>query len=275
MPGRRILAGVGPIYRRGLRAIVVVVMCSTPFAAAAQDSIAKSVRTAMTPALPFPETDADGALPKNGDTEALWMVRPLEPEDHTIEVVANPLNQVNQLKAARAMAQIEANVEAAQRRAAAQFDRAVAEAKRTGKSQDIDGVTLADEGIAGAKIDADSHVTIDVDANRPAYKFTIESSTAPELSAAAPVAGANLVSVAASVFHDDALSSDRYAEAQAIVFLGRVTPQVQKRADHSFDVAATAADNPLTIVIRMRGNETLIADLLRKTDWNALQELLK
>jgi hypothetical protein len=29
------------------------------------------------------------------------------------------------------------------------------------------------------------------------------------------------------------------------------------------------------MVVRLRGNETLIADLLRKTDWNALLELLK
>ena len=40
------------------------------------------------------------------------------------------------------MAQIENNIQAAQRRAALQYDRAVSEAKRTGKSQEVDGVTL-------------------------------------------------------------------------------------------------------------------------------------
>jgi hypothetical protein len=29
------------------------------------------------------------------------------------------------------------------------------------------------------------------------------------------------------------------------------------------------------MVIRLRGNDVLIADLLRKTDWNALLELLR
>ena len=74
------------------------------------------------------------------------------------------------------MAQIENNIEAAQRRAAAQYDRAVSEAKRTGKSQEVDGVTLSDEGVAGAKIDAESHVTIDVVFNEPSFTFDIASS---------------------------------------------------------------------------------------------------
>ena len=30
-----------------------------------------------------------------------------------------------------------------------------------------------------------------------------------------------------------------------------------------------------SLVVRFRGNEALIADLLRKTDWNSLLELLK
>ena len=64
-------------------------------------------------------------------------------------------------------------------RATAQYDRAVAEAKRTGKSQDVDGVTLNDEGIAGARIDADSHVAIEVAFNQPSYHFNVASGTMP------------------------------------------------------------------------------------------------
>src|SRR6185295_6253992 len=103
---------------------------------------------ALAPALqPFPETDDSGAAPRGGGTDALWMVRPPEAGERIIEVIANPLNEANQAKA---------------NRAAAQYDAAVAEAKRTGKSQDVDGVTLGDEGIDGAKIDAESHLTIEV-----------------------------------------------------------------------------------------------------------------
>src|SRR5215210_6359945 len=89
------------------------------------DRVMTAVRSAMAPALPFPNSDQEGSLPANGNTEALWMVRPLQPGDRMIEVIANPLNEVNQLRAERAMAQIENNIQAAQRRAELQYDRAV------------------------------------------------------------------------------------------------------------------------------------------------------
>ena len=107
------------------------------------------------------------------------MVRPPEPGGLLIEVLANPLNSVNQLRAERAMAQIQANIESAQRRAEAQYERAISEAKRTGKSQEVDGVTLGDEGVAGAKIDAESHVAIEVAFNQPSYHYTVSSGTMP------------------------------------------------------------------------------------------------
>ena len=121
-----------------------------------------AVRAAMAPALPFPASDELGSLPADGKANDPWMVKPLQPGDRTIEVIANPLNEAHQRRAAKAMAQIEQSIEAAQRRADLQFERAVAEAKRTGRSQDVDGVTLSDEGLAGARIDAESHVTIEV-----------------------------------------------------------------------------------------------------------------
>jgi hypothetical protein len=239
------------------------------------DRMMTAVRAAMAPALPFPATDAAGAVPANGDTEALWMVRALQPGDRTIEVIANPLNQVNQLKAERAMAQIQNNIEAAQRRAALQYDRAVAEAKRTGRSQEVDGVTLSDEGVAGAKIDAESHVTIDVAVNEPSFKVAMASSIQPAPSTQVAVPGAVVVLAQPSnTYRDGPDNVERYAEAQTIVFMGRVAvPEVQKRADNRFEVSATATAPAL--VIRFRGNEVLIADLLRKTDWSSLLELLR
>jgi len=234
------------------------------------DRLMVAVLTAMRPALPFPESD--GVMPAGNNTEALWMVRVLQPGDTSIEVIANPLNTVNQLRAARAMAQIENNIQAAQRRAALQYDRAVSEAKRTGKSQDVDGVTLSDEGVAGAKIDAESHVTIDVAANEPSFKFALESSIQPAVSSMAVIPGAVVLAMPSNTFRDSGTNIERYAEAQTFVFLGRaVVPEVQKRADHQFEVFA-AATSP-AMVIRLRGNEVLIADLLRKTDWKSLELL--
>ena len=240
-----------------------------------RDRIAAAVRSAMAPALPFPNSDADGALPANGNTESQWIVRPLQPGDRSIEVLANPLNEVVQLRAARAMAQIESNIQAAQRRAALQYDRAVAEAKRTGRSQEVDGVTLSDEGVAGAKIDADSHVTIDIAVNEPAFTFALDSSIEPAPSRQAAIPGAvAVIAVPSNTFRDADTNIERYAEAQTFVFLGRVAPpEVQKRADHRFEVFATATSPAL--VIRLRGNEVLIADLLSKTRWNSLLELMQ
>ena len=259
--------------------LVPVLVLLVPLSSAAQDDprdrIVVAVRTAMAPALPFPNSDEDGALPANGNTEALWMVRPLQPGDRSIEVLANPLNEVNQLRATRAMAQIENNIQAAQRRAALQYDRAVSEAKRTGKSQEVDGVTLADEGVAGAKIDAESHVTIAIAANETSFKFEMDSSIQPAPSAQVTIFGAvAVIAMPSNTYRERDTNIERYAEAQTLVFLGRVAaPEVQKRAEGHFEVFA-AATSP-ALVIRLRGNESLIADLLRKTNWNSLLELMR
>lgn len=239
------------------------------------DRIVAAVRAAMAPALPFPNSDEDGALPANGNTEVLWMVRPLQPGDRSIEVIANPLNEVNQARATRAMAQIENNVQAAQQRAALQYERAVSEAKRTGKSQEVDGVTLADEGVAGAKIDAESHVTIAVAANETSFKFEVDSSIQPAPSTQLTIPGAvAVIATPSNTYRDRGTNIERYAEAQTFVFLGRVAaPEVQKRAEDHFEVFATATSPAL--VIRLRGNEALIAELLRKTNWNSLLELMR
>jgi hypothetical protein len=188
-----------------------------------------AVRQAMAPALPFPSSDELGSLPADGKATDLWMVKPIAPGDSTIEILANPLNEEHQRRAAKAMAEIEQSIEAAQRRADVQFERAIAEAKRTGRSQDVDGVTLNDEGLAGARIDAESHVIVDVAmAETPSRKVTFNS-TAP------------------GVYRDDQ-GVERFREATATVLVG-------------------------PLVINLRGNEALLADLLKKSDWNRLLEL--
>jgi hypothetical protein len=258
--------------------LVLSTLALLPATVAAQsdaDRVMAAIRAAMAPALPFPATDDSGAVPANGDTVALWMVRPLQPGDRSIEISANPLNTANQLRAARAMAQIENNIEAAQRRAAAQYDRAVSEAKRTGRSQEVDGVTLADEGVAGARIDAESHVLIDLAYNEPSFSVDIETSIQPAPSTVVSIPGAvAVIAVPSNTYRDGPTNSERFAEATTMVFLGKTaTPDVRKQADNRFGVV-TSAESP-SLVIRLRGNEVLIADLLRKTNWTQLLELMK
>jgi hypothetical protein len=266
-----------------VRVCLAVSIALTPAQTRAQDDVLAArvmaaVLAAMAPALPFPASDELGSLPADGKANDPWLVKPLQPGDRVIEVLANPLNEAHQRRATKAMAQIEESIEAAQRRADVQFERAVAEARRTGRSQAVDGVTLSDEGLAGARIDAESHVTIEVLFNQPSYRFTIASSVAP-VSAAAPVT-AKTVSVQSNVFRDQH-GDERFCEAESIVFVGRITSPEVRRADETvYEVTASATPSenakPLSaIAIRLRGNEQLIADLLRKSNWAVLLELLK
>jgi hypothetical protein len=270
------------------RVTLALLFCASPVFAqdATAPRVMAAVRAAMAPALPFSDTDPSGVLPADGKTEPLWMVRPLEPGEQKIEVIANPLNEVNQLRAARAMAQIQNSIESAQRRAEAQYEHAVAEAKRTGKSQEVDGVTLGDEGVAGAKIDADSHVAIEVAFNQLSYQFNLSSGTMPNpsvpLRSVVVVGAVDVVTLPSNTYREKPTDVERFAEAETFVYLGRVArPVMKKRGDSTiYELSADAPPPDSTaaiasIVLRFRGNEALIADLLRKTNWNALLELLK
>ena len=265
------------------------VLVLAPLAASAQDTtgirVMSAVRAAMAPALPFPSADPSGVVPVDGKTEPLWMVLPQEAGSMLIEVVANPLNNANQLRAERAMAQIQENIESAQRRAEAQYERAISEAKRTGKSQEVDGVTLSDEGVAGAKIDADSHVAIEVAFNQRTYHFDLASGTvpSPSLPRRDAMPGAEyVITLPSHTYRERPGDAERFREGETFVFLGRVAqPVVKKRGDTSvyeLIVDATepaAAGTVASLVLRFRGNEALTEGLLRKTDWNTLLELLK
>ena len=230
----------------------------------------------MAPALPFPNSDEDGAVPANGNTEALWMVRPLQPGDRLIEVIANPLNEVNHT-ARDAGDGADRRTTSRPPSGAPRFKTIApsSEAKRTGRSQEVDGVTLADEGVAGAKIDAESHVTIDVAANETSFTFEVDSSIQPPSinSGHHSRARVAVITMPSNTFREGDTNVERYAEAHTFVFLGRVAvPEVQKRADNHFEVFAAATSPAL---VRLRGNEALIADLLRKTNWNSLVELMR
>ncbi len=255
---------------------LVALLFSQPDAAL-QTRVMTAVRAAMAPALPFPASDDDGALPVGNNTEAPWMVRPSAAGDGTIEVIVNPLNEANQRRANAAMAQIDKNIASAQRRAEEQYERAVAEAKRTGKSQNVDGVTLADEGAAGEKIDADSHVTIEVLFNEREYRFVLAGQTAPSSLASLPYPN---VTVAAHEYDDAQGGGRHYKESERIVFLGPLAPaSVTRRAGGGFDVVTTemtpGSGAVRSLVVRMRGNTELLNDIQAKTNWRQLLELLK
>jgi hypothetical protein len=235
-----------------------------------------AVRAALAPALPYPDSDALGSLPSDGRSTAPWMVRPLDPASHTIEIVANPLNPDYQRRSADAMAEIQRAIERAERRAQAQYDRALEELRRTGRSQNVDGVTLGDEGVAGAKIDAESHVTIDVAANQAAYRFAVGGSTAPAVSRAIVPSAVAVVTMPAHVYLSRE-GGERFAPAEATVFFGAVsTPEIERQSASEFEVTATASAGTgstqavRSLVLRLIGSAALIDAILTQADWASL-----
>jgi hypothetical protein len=247
--------------------------------------VVNTVRTALTPALPYPPSDELGELPADGTTVVPWMIRPIQDGDLTIEVLANPLNPANQARAAKAMAQIGVAIEAAQRRSQAAYEKALADAKRTGRSQDFDGITLGDEGVAGARIDAEAHVAIEVAFNQPNYAYSVNSSIAPA-PLPTPVAGAvGAIGVPANVYRDgrDAATNERYCAAETHVFFGALaSPEVHKRSSLTFEVTAATAAAPgpveadvvRSVVVSLRGNAQLIEQIVRQADWARVQALV-
>jgi hypothetical protein len=260
--------------------VAITLLIATPgFAQDAQyDRVMTAVRAAMAPALPFPATAPDGSVPVNNNTEALWMIA-ADQDSQTISIVANPLNAVVQLRATRAMAQIDNNIQAAQRRATAQYEAAVAEARRTGRSQNVDGVSLNDEGVAGERIDAESYASISVEFHEREYRFLVPGSMEPSRVESFPIADTQVLTVPGHLYRDEA-GIEHFAESHRIILMGRnLDARVTKSKDGVFvvtAVATTAATEGLdTLTLHIRGNSELGADLLAKTNWTQLLELLK
>jgi len=177
------------------------------------------------------------------------------------------------------MAQIENNIQAAQRRASAQYEAAVAEARRSGKSQTVDGVSLNDEGVAGERIDAESTVSVVVEFNEREYRMLVPGAMEPARVDTFGHDGAVVLMTPGHVYKDDD-GVEHYAESHRVVLLGRtLAPKVSKQKDGLYVVTATPT-TPATgrldsLVLHVRGNGELVSDILAKTNWNQLLELLK
>jgi len=250
--------------------------------AATRWRVLNEVRAAMAPALPYPPSDAAGAEPADGSSTAPWMVRPLDRDTPVIEILANPLNPGQQARAAKAMAQIGAAIDAAQRKSQAQYDRAVEDARRTGRSQDVDGVTLADEGVAGARIDAESHVVVEVIVNPARVVSPMAGSILPKAGEVVVPGAAGVVTVVPHVFRDraDPSAEERFIQAEALVFFGTAAPEVRKTGAFLSEVTADAASagrggRVRALVVRLRGNDLLIAEIVRHSDWSRISALLE
>ncbi len=89
------------------------------------------------------------------------------------------------------------------------------------------------------------------------------------------------MSVPGNVYRTKPGNEERYCQAESLVFWGGITPpEVKRRGEASYEVttaATSTAGGPAirSFVVRFRGNEELIAELVRKADWPRVRSLLE
>jgi hypothetical protein len=221
------------------------------------------------PVLPYPGATRDGDLPEDNSAASRWFVIwPSSADETQVIVRANPLHPEVQAASAKAMAEINAAVAAAERRAQASYDRALEQLRRTGRSTELENVTLDDEGVAGERIDAELEVTIELSDAAP---FDIATGVAPKVGE-----GGNgptwIVEVAPNTYRpssgDDRREHFRAAEAHLYFGLSE-PPQVTRYADEA-RYRVTVPGRSEAFVVTLRGNTELVTMLLTTVDWAAM-----
>lgn len=225
--------------------------------------------TALRPVLPYPSADASGDLPADNSAAARWfVVWPSDPEDTRVVLRGNPLHPEVQKASVSAMGDINAAVAAAERRAQAAYDRALEQLRKTGKSTDLEPVTLDDEGIAGERIDAELEVVIELLA---VESFEIASGQAPTVQPGLNGA-AWTVSVAPNTYRPTTGTDRRehFRAAETRIYFGLPSrPTVSRAGDEPrFRVSVTPAANAVSVLIR--GNAAMVAGIAATTDWSPL-----
>jgi hypothetical protein len=284
--------------RLGLAVVTCVVALPLGVGAQPSDDLAlarrvvEAVRQATARALPYPRTNDDGDQPASGAADPKWMVfaPAVEAADlpgarpgalTAVEVKANPLNTDNQAIFNKADAEMQRAVMAVQKRTQDSYDRALAEFQRSGRASAVDTPTLDDDGVVGARLDADMHLTIGVRVNAPVYALEVTAAEPP--STAAPPAGAAvLVRAPQGVIKDASSSADRFHPAEAHLWFGPVQPPVVSRTSSDVFAVTVQASAPgaaggaqvRSALVTLTGNAALIDQVLAQADWTVLARLL-
>lgn len=212
------------------------------------DAIADALWTAVQPALPYPAAKDDDT-PVDGRPDALWLVRRLDGVDGRVfEVIANPLNEENQSRAAKAMAEIQAAVAEAERRAQAEYERSIGTTSRQRPTRDLVGISLDDEGAAGQRADWEAKLVVEVRVGPGLGEWHPSGPGMPEISS---VAGATAFSVTETEY-DETVGGERRR---------RYRP-AESRLRFANGVEVT-----------VRGNAALLRHVLAKSDWSRVAAL--
>lgn len=244
---------------------LVSVILAIAAAAVAQNRTAALV-AALRPALPFPAASPDGEVPENNSADSRWfVVWPGDPDAERVVVKANPLHPEVQRASAEAMDRINEAVAAAERRAQAAYDKALAELRRTGRSADFETITLDDEGVAGERIDAELELSIEV---QPVTAFEVTSGEPPVVSAGSRGATWTVWIPPNTYRHvSGADLREHFRPAELWVYFGAVAkPEVARKGEEPrYSIALPPVQNAFAVVYR--GNETLLKQVSAAVDY--------
>ena len=221
---------------------------------------------AVKSALPFPAASAGGDVPADHSAAAKWfVVWPVAAEAASIVVRANPLHPEVQRAGAEAMKRINAAVAAADRRAQAAYDQALAELRRSGRASDLESIRLDDEGVAGERIDAELELLIEW---QMVTSFEVGSSE-PPLVTAGSKGPRWMLAIPANTYRG-ADQREHFRAAEARLYFGAVNkPEVLQQNDEPlFRVTVSPSSEGFAIVLR--GNEALLEQVIGTADWSQL-----
>jgi hypothetical protein len=238
--------------------------------------LGEALRSAMRPALPFPDAGRDGTAP-DASPVPVWTVRWPEPGALVIEVVANPLNPGNTARALQAEQAIQKSAMSAQERSQSDYERALRDFQRTGRVGEIREVSLNDEGLAGERYDAESQLTIEAIEVTGDHRIEVATAKAP---AAFPAVDGPTAIVRLSANEyvsrgDGADAVTRFCAEQAWVVFGGRMPSVEWRADASRAIVTTGREPPggagKVVIVALRGNVELVDRVLQTASWAPLK----
>ncbi|MGE0462308.1 MAG: hypothetical protein AB7Q16_13145 [Vicinamibacterales bacterium] len=265
-------------------ALLVALTGAAPLRAqpAQEDALRRALVSALRPALPYPEAGPDGT-PASGGAQPVWVVRWPEAGDGEVEVLANPLNPENRERALAAEKAIQAAAMRSQRRSQGDYEQAVSDFERTGRVSGIREISLDDEGVAGERYDADSHLAVSIEPLDADLAFSVATGVVP-----AQVNGidgpATVIRVPANVFEVPAgpgePAEQHYCAEQAWLVFGASGPSAIAPRDKSPHVDVTVPVSAGSgvrggAVVSMSGNPALVEQALRKGDWVALRAVLR
>ena len=249
--------------------LMTLALRALPGIAQVQTARVQALVDLLRPVLPYPEADVDRDVPAGGSVQDKWFVIwPGENESRVI-VRANPLNPETQRAGAKAMQEIQQAVIAAERRAQAAYDRAIEELRRTGKATDLEVISLDDEGAAGERIDAELELTIDLDAAPASFELGTASTPVVTTSDTGP---SFVVRVPPNMYREVTSSGtrQRFRAAEARLYFGVTgTAAVSRRDGDRYAITLPPAAEAFAVVLR--GNETLLNEVLTRADWRRLR----